>query len=395
MNLLLRISPDQILATYRQVKILLQGYDAVIFQAMEEVTRSRAHPFVGPVGPSEYTAKHEEIEKLLEPAGILGGRELTLRLLERVSQSVASSPPPTVDPGEFLNAVRFHTDQEGVFVRLGARNRWTAEWRVHLKSPYQTSNPVRLDVHEHRWGEIVPSYVVQYISMAVDAYNRGMTAAAAALLSIATEATLRDVLAPRGYSFRHGAPANDVYDWGTADLGVAGGAYTLTFPQAMPKGTGDLPASLAGAASASVKIRRQLVSDRKLGTRIDLTVRLPPQLVDHLSPATISQPAQKKVSGLGEALRIARTVERVLLPKHLPEDLDQVLLKVRNNLIHMSGDALKEKIDAIPDPATGKPPITLGRFLETPALVYDLFLSVPNFINQQYVDLRQAGHLAS
>lgn len=74
----------------------------------------------------------------------------------------------------------------------------------------------------------------------------------------------------------------------------------------------------------------------------------------------------------------------------LPTDLDEVIQVVRNNLVHLSGQALTTPLTAI-DPSGG---FTLEDFLSDPRKVYDLIIGVPRFINKQYVELRRAGHLA-
>jgi HAMP domain-containing protein len=178
-----------------------------------------------------------------------------------------------------------------------------------------------------------------------------------------------------------------------ADVEVDGNKYTITFKQPTPKSTVDFIVSTGGSTTVEVDIRRTIIP-RKPG-RIDLTMKVPPCLLDHWSSNVIVQPAQQRVNGLGEAFDIARNKETFLQPKDLPLDFDDVIIQVRNNLIHLSGDALNAKISTIPDPDNSGDWITLGKFLETAEMVYDFMTTVPAFINQQYIELRRAGFLAN
>ena len=54
MNTLLSyINAQHIQSAYQDVRILLQGYDEIIFNAMAEVTRTTANPFIVPANNSQ------------------------------------------------------------------------------------------------------------------------------------------------------------------------------------------------------------------------------------------------------------------------------------------------------------------------------------------------------
>lgn len=78
----------------------------------------------------------------------------------------------------------------------------------------------------------------------------------------------------------------------------------------------------------------------KANTRIDLQIKAPQPLHEHGSTSKVAAQAVKTVGGLGAALEIARNREGCVTPEDLAEDFDKVLQAVRNNLVHLSGEAL-------------------------------------------------------
>jgi hypothetical protein len=208
-----------------------------------------------------------------------------------------------------------------------------------------------------------------------------------ALLSIAIEATLRDVLASKNYSFDRSSSPVDIYGFARADVGVSGNAYTLTFKEPMPLSPTDF-LSTHGGKNVEIEIRRNINSNR---SRVDLLVKDPQDLIDYWSTNTIVQAAAtKRVNGLGEALNIARNIERFINPSILLPDFDEVIKVIRNNLVHLSGVALNTHLPMF-DYRSPVNAFTLQDFLEDDELVYDFVVNVPRFISGQYNELRRAG----
>jgi hypothetical protein len=194
-----------------------------------------------------------------------------------------------------------------------------------------------------------------------------MYSAALALISITVEATLRDILATRGYSFVPGASSADQYEW--VDLQVDVDSSSSHFIVHTP-GTVAIPPSRFG---------------------FELVIRSP-ELIDHWSSSTIAQAGQLTLSGLGTALNIARNRENIISPEDLTPDFDAVITAVRNNLIHLSGTALDTHLPDY-DPLSPGRNYTLRDFLKSSEMVFDIVKNVPQFTNQQYLRLRQQGIL--
>jgi hypothetical protein len=210
-----------------------------------------------------------------------------------------------------------------------------------------------------------------------------MNATAAALLTIAVEATLRDVLIKRGYSFTHGSLSVDSFKYTEADISASGNSYVLTFREPRLKPPSDLHVSSGGSPSVKIRIRRY-INEKKDG-RVDLYVLAPEFLIDHWSVSDVDKSANpRNVGGLSKALNIAREVEKFLLPTRLPLDLDDVILKIRNNLIHLSEETLTKQL--IEDDEGNQ--MTLQHFLEDPWTMFSFITNVLRFINDTYVELK-------
>ena len=100
------------------------------------------------------------------------------------------------------------------------------------------------------------------------------------------------------------------------------------------------------------------------------------------------------ISGLSTALSTARIAEGFLTPADLPDDLDAVIKPIRNNLVHLSGDAFGTPLPYLNN-HNGIPTFTLADFVKDPILVHDLLQSVSFFIERMYIDLRAGGHFVS
>lgn len=386
MNILFPIHTEDLLDTYGNIRRLLSGYDMLIFDAAVATIGGRRRSFSAPSNSSEFEQKHTEIQQMLR---FSGPRNLpnTMRFMEEIwNQSISAGGVPGVSQTNLLSAISFQTKQN-VLIKLNEDLCWSAQWTLPLHFGGSTDQKkVPVEIYNASWGEIVPSYVLQYIDSAINSYLRGMNAAAVALLAITVEATLRDVLETKGYSFNPAASSVDVYKYTKADVSVDGNSYILTFRETLPKSTSDFPASTQGASAVEVEIKRTI---NKRKNRTDLSVKLPDHLLDHLSVDTIEIAQQKRVNGLGEALEIARVREGFLTPAILTEDFDDVIQVVRNNLIHLSGEALSKPLYTF-DPSGN---YTLKDFISEQNAIYDFISVVCRFVSEQYIELRRAGHL--
>lgn len=108
--------------------------------------------------------------------------------------------------------LRFDTDDSATKIVFNEKQHYAAEWSVPVRSFGQDEQQViQLDLFDCGQNEIVPSYIVEYVKGAVLLYSQGLLKGACALMTIAMEATLRDILATKGYSYMTGTSSDDQY----------------------------------------------------------------------------------------------------------------------------------------------------------------------------------------
>jgi hypothetical protein len=374
------ISSVHTVAAYRRIQQQL-GQDLVVFTAMNLVAQRRGFVFDLPESPAEYHQKHDEIILSLSRYRSLPNREgLFFDLIEEIQCQLLGQD---VHAERLRDLIVLETNKD-FKVRLSENDAWLIEWELEHPDDLQDKRKIITVAHKSDWGDVVPWTVIQYLDSGFLLYKQKSYATALALMSIAVEATLRDVLSTKGYGFNPHASKVDVYEFSRAQVNVSGSDYTLTFLDVLPKGAGELLLSAGGILPIDIKIRRNKNPDKD-----DLLIRAPQYLLDHWSGNKIVQPAEtKNIGGLGEALKIARVVERIITKADLFPDVDEVLQAIRNNLIHLSNNSLNEELPQLS--AVLKKKITLKDFIDQPKYVFDYLIDIPRFINDQYVKLWQS-----
>ena len=302
------IPSESFRTTYETMKRLLDGNEQLVFDAMAEITQRSQNQFISTNDPSQFERKYREMERRFVFRSTLAGVEICLNMMARVYEEVVSGGSvDQLQPHALLGVLVFETNRD-FQIRLSESLCWAIVWTAELNTPRISEEfEIAVDIHRREWGQVVPVYVVEYLDSAISAYNRGMYAAALALLSIVVEATLRGILSTIGYTFQ-------------------------------------------------------------------------------------AQAAKRRVRGLGAALDIARTQERIIAEEDLTPDFDGVIQAVRNNLVHLSSDALNTHLPDYDNLTPGRQYL-LRDFLRSPEMVFDLVNNVPQFVNEQYFRLRQTGHL--
>jgi len=376
---------------YTQIKEMChQGSEHVIFDAMEEITRGSRHVITSTADPNQFEQKYREIERRLNFRS-LGGVELGLYMMAKVYEFADHNGGlNNHSANALIEKLQLQTNRD-FKIRLTESVTWATVWNVELKTPQiEDEIEIIVDVQKYNWGSIVPSYILEYLDSAITAYRRGMYSAALAFFSVIVEATLRDILATRGYSFLHGASSTDQFEWVDlqVDLDTSRTHYLVQTPTNVALAPTDFMTSVNGQIPHSARIKRR---DRGNGNGFELIIRSP-ELVDHWSSSTISQRGQRTISGLGAALDIARNRENIISAEDLTPDFDTVITTVRNSLIHLSGEALDTHLPDFDSLTPGRN-YTLRDFLKSPEMVFDIVTNVPQFANQQYLRLRQQGIL--
>ncbi|MGF6732784.1 hypothetical protein OKW50_004929 [Paraburkholderia youngii] len=385
------VEGTELVAVLDRLLDALGNSQQLLFNEMSRLTETDDRPFTAPASHAEFSSKRNQIASIMQAPSILYGFERAMRLFEATYVAVdRQGGVPGLKSADFLAKVTLKTDRPEETIFLSRDLSWGVEWPV--RSPRGNGKAAIGCVwHASAWGTVVPPYVVNYLSTAANAHMLQRNDVAMALLSIAAEATLRDVLASRGYSFTHGASSIDVFEYCDAHVSadVAGNRYLVAFSDTMPRTVADFSTSFP-AAPVPIQVRR-VIKDRT-GTRIDLQIKTPQPLHEHWSTSGVATPAVRTVGGLGAALDIARNQEACVSPEDLPQDFDKVLQAVRNNLVHLSGAALNTPLSQF-DRLKASGHFTLGDFVENEKLVHDFIVTIPRFVTAQYVKLRQQGTL--
>lgn len=374
--------------TLDEVLALLGGSQHLLFAAMDRLTVGTPSHVAAPNNPAEFGRKRNEIARIFQSPMMLRGLEIALLLFEEVYREVdAQGGVPGYRPQDLLDLLRIETEQPDETISLSTDMRWNVEWPVRLPAGGPETR-MSCEWLARPWGTVVPPYVVNYLSSAATARRQKRNDAAVALLSIAAEATLRDVLSSHGYSFTPGAVSKDVYAYSRAQVtaDATAGTYIVKFHDAMPLGVTDFVNSFAGAP-VEIKLKR---IPKKNGARIDLNVVAPNPLFEHWTTATVETPGVLTVGGLGAALDIARNQVGCVTAEDLALDFDEVLQAVRNNLVHLSGAALDTPL---PRFEVLKRDFALRDFLLDDLLVQDFVAAISRFVTVQYVELRRSGQL--
>lgn len=372
MGLIADLPPDQLLACYLKVKKILRGFDNIIFDAMQAAYSRAGIQFQLPNDVSEYLSKHTEIEKRLSSRSLLRGAEVGLYFFEEIADRVNNGSTPGVTCDDLLDSIRISIS-EGCNVFLSPKLVWSLFWE---------KENIVLGVHERNVGEVVPFYIVEYVKSAIASFRLGLNWAAAALISIVVEATLRDLLNPLGYSYTPSSATLDQYKTIQASVSSDGYQYFVNILEPVPNSVNDFFLATSGN-TVQVEFRRNL---KKTKTRVreDILIIDPADLLDYWSSDEIVAPAAKRtIEGLGGALDIARNEEKILTASDLPTDFDEVITAVRNNLIHLSGNILSTTLANFPAPHN-----TLIGFLSDRQMVSGLIEFVSQFVNEQYLKLR-------
>ena len=381
------VRTPEVVANYKTIKEQL-GHDEAVFRAMSNVARERGFFFKLPTDSTQYEQKHRELEQSFAKEVSLNRRGVFFDLVEELHSQLVNDGKEAV--AKRLRGMVSLPSRDDSLIKLNAEGAWIIQWKVTDVDPLGDHEYlITLAVYGRKRLEIIPWRVVEYISSGIVLFRKGAYAAALALMTAAVEATLRDALATRGYEFKKGAGKVDTYKTSSVNLGVADNSYTLTYSDPMPSDPASLAMSQSSNLPVSVKIRR--LARRPEGSKTNLLLTVPDFLLDNLSSNEVETAAwPKTISGLGHALSIARSTEKLIDASDLPPDLDDVLKAVRNNLLHLSRSSLNVPLPQYNSRSkTGT--YTLEDFVEDKELVLAFITDIPQFVNAQYLKLCHLG----
>tara|TARA_R110002049_G_scaffold13868_1_gene59803 strand:- start:3609 stop:4742 length:1134 start_codon:yes stop_codon:yes gene_type:complete len=356
-------------ATFDSLVELYASDNMKILNAANLALNNGLNPFVGnngPIEPQLATLRH----KVRQTGGNQGRNSLIL-LVEALHLDLEQQGAIGVSTNDFYEVLVFDIDKD-LELKFLSNSSWNLEWMLHTaQGDEYISIPLRkASVSQN---DIVPHYLIQYVNQAITAYENENYLTALSLISIALEGTLRDALIFKGYSYTYGVPTNDSYEIKNAEISTSQNGYNIEFQDAMPRLNNDFLSEVNQNAPHIVRVKRLQKNNNWF-----LEIRDVDYLKDFWSSDVVNQHGQVNISGLGAALRVARDVNaaNILDATVLATDIDDVIQQVRNNLIHLSGDAITNTIAAVG--------MSLEDFASDQARVFDTISSISDAIDKLY-----------
>lgn len=378
------LTRENIISAYRRIsgQLLL---DNMIFDSMNQVAQRNNFVIDLLNSNASNAEKHEEVIRQLTNFSDLLQREgLFFDLIEDLHSRLQ-----TYDNGVHASRLRDIAcikTSEIFDLRLNENGSWRVDWTLDTKDQNEPAH-IYTTSYLTGWGNIVPPHIIQYINSSLLLYKQKQYAATLALMTIAAEATLHDFLVTKGYVFDVHANKFDIYHLTQANLDTTGAGYVINLVDQTPKTPSDLVASANNALPVNIRIRREI---NPSNGRVDLAILAPSFLIDHLSRADVENPAKNSVSGLGDALRIARQIQDGITTSELPIYIDDILRAVRNKLVHLSSESLDYDLPRF-NGRKGIAQYKLKDFVDDPVLVFNFVQGIPDFVERIYVRLWKAG----
>jgi hypothetical protein len=372
MNIHRQLSSQELQKAFDVLRNNLKGADGVIFQAMGNIAPELGIDFAPPQNEQEYQQKYSEISRRFSDRGarLLRGSDVCLMLIEETYSLVTNSQIGGLNPDQVLQGIYFTVKKPEAILQFSENKIWQLVFNLEMGKLIVFLGKQQLQI-------IVPDHILQYLSSAITSFKQANHLATGALLSIALEGTLRDILLKAGYEYYGVDRPYDIYSITSAHIGRHEDKYTVRFSEQMPKSINDFDSLLNGNEELEVRIRRT-EKRRNREDVFDLTVINPDGLIDFWSVDHIEQEKKDSIAGLGKALQVARR-ENLITVDELPLDIDETIMAIRNHLVHLSENSLQIII-----PYHNIP---LVNFLDDGEMVLDLLAYVINFINQQYFKL--------
>jgi hypothetical protein len=229
-----------------------------------------------------------------------------------------------------IDIVRLECKPGKEWLQPNSNGTWQIVWEIDVDSDPDEKN-VALAWYtppELQQAPIVPLEIIDYISGAISLLRNGLVLPSLSLLFIALEAALWDALMHKGIS-RDGEKIT--YKSVRWDFKVTGGKLLLSIDGSDRK-LNEL-ASVVGTypATGNLSLRKLSTNNSKSVLRIDLDENLTEFFASNDEEERDTYPEK----GLSEAVQRARKTE---IMQTVPAQLDETIIKLRNNLIHLSVD---------------------------------------------------------
>ena len=202
MPLVFPVRREILLRTYSNVKELLCSVQSekVIIDSMVVVSARQNYNFSPPSSKSQHQNKLREVDRILKRIAITRGEDFVIELLEEVWKNVKNGNGlPGVSNQDLLENIEFPFLEDSK-VYLTDDLKWVVAWEI-LPSNEVGKQEITLTLQDSQLGVVIPPYVFEYLNTAIIAFKKQMFSVCLALNSIVMEATIKDVLFTKGYTF--------------------------------------------------------------------------------------------------------------------------------------------------------------------------------------------------
>jgi hypothetical protein len=258
-------------------------------------------------------------------------------LFDTITYLVTHLPEPSRAP--ILKASSIETGHRGEIIRPASDGKWQVAWTIFGEYDEQD---IVLDWYippNHDKAPLVPPTIIEYITSSIFLLHEGLLLPSAALLFIALESTLWDELEYRAISR---SSEKITYSPVTWELKRKYDKLLLRI-----EGSDNLATELdrvLGKFPAEFEIEARKSHDEISKTILSLSVDS--QLADCLITTKKESVEVINEKGLSEAVQRARKTE---ILRTVPIQLDETIIKLRNNLIHLPAQGNLTSPVPIPD----------------------------------------------
>ena len=272
-------------------------------------------------------------------SGIMIDPQMPWVFFDMLSALIQSNPGPV--KAALLRDVWVSTGRTHEQLRITGDGRWQVSWLVDEHLPLE-DRYISVDLYapvDKDGAPIVPLAVIDYIGGGVLLLREKYTLPALAILLIALESVLWEILERRNHSR---TSVRITYKEAIWTYRIVGNQLVITV-----SGADDDVNALKGTPGGAGVVKLRKIQEE--GGRTRLACEVDSAIVAHIASETEVSREESKEKGLAEAIQRALAVG---LLETLAAPLDETLYRLRNHLIHLpSGDQLDPPV---PLPSGGR-----------------------------------------
>jgi len=327
--------------------------------------------FTSAVSPSIKVNSVNDVKNQLRLMSM--SRDIPWALFDTISALIESLPRPTKK--DVVEEMGIATNRPYEKLRPDINGRWRVVWRIDDRAASEDAE-ISLDWYvppDQSGAPVVPTAIIDYIAGSVSLLRGDLVLPSAALLLIALESALWDDLAAKSIS-RHSDRVT--YTPATWHFKRIGEKLVLTTGGGTDRDLRDMDDAVGFSPAQGTCEMRKLYTN---GSKVSLQLDVDSVLVGFLASEREETRVTFADKGLSEAIQRARKAGVLAA---VPSQLDETMVKLRNNLIHLPSKGVLDP--PVPDPTSGTF-VSLTELQQEPQLVKGLMPLIVELINTIYV----------